>query len=72
MIIFLTNLRIGVLKKKTNIHNYTIEHIMPQNPDLSQEWKDAQDLGHVIFTISESILIHQERFGTIRKIKNPP
>ena len=28
-------------KEKTNIHNYTIEHIMPQNPDLSQEWKDA-------------------------------
>ena len=28
-------------KEKTNIHNYTIEHIMPQNPDLSQEWRDA-------------------------------
>lgn len=28
-------------KEKTNIHSYTIEHIMPQNPELSQEWRDA-------------------------------
>lgn len=26
-------------KEKTNIRNYTIEHIMPQNPNLSQDWK---------------------------------
>ncbi|MFM5882236.1 MULTISPECIES: DUF262 domain-containing protein [Methanobrevibacter] len=26
-------------KEKTNIQNYTIEHIMPQNPNLSQDWK---------------------------------
>ncbi len=30
-------------KEKTNIQNYTIEHIMPQNQSLSQEWQD--DLG---------------------------
>lgn len=30
-------------KEKTNIQNYTIEHIMPQNPKLSDEWK--KDLG---------------------------
>ena len=30
-------------KEKTNIQNYTIEHIMPQNPNLSKEWK--KDLG---------------------------
>lgn len=28
-------------KEKTNIQSYTIEHILPQNPDLSQEWRDA-------------------------------
>lgn len=28
-------------KEKTNIHSYTIEHIVPQNPELSQEWRDA-------------------------------
>ena len=28
-------------KEKTNINNYTIEHIMPQNPELSQEWREA-------------------------------
>lgn len=27
-------------KEKTNIQNYTIEHIMPQNPNLSVEWKN--------------------------------
>ena len=30
-------------KEKTNISNYTIEHIMPQNPKLSKQWRD--DLG---------------------------
>lgn len=30
-------------KEKTNIQSYTIEHIMPQNPKLSEEWK--KDLG---------------------------
>lgn len=30
-------------KEKTNIQNYTIEHIMPQNPNLSEQWK--HDLG---------------------------
>ena len=28
-------------KEKTPIEAYTIEHIMPQNPNLSQEWIDA-------------------------------
>ena len=28
-------------KERTPIEAYTIEHIMPQNPNLSQEWKDA-------------------------------
>jgi uncharacterized protein with ParB-like and HNH nuclease domain/predicted transport protein len=28
-------------KAPLNIENYTIEHIMPQNPDPCQEWKDA-------------------------------
>lgn len=28
-------------KEKTPVEAYTIEHIMPQNPNLSQEWKDA-------------------------------
>ena len=28
-------------KEKTQIQYYTIEHIMPQNPNLSQEWIDA-------------------------------
>lgn len=28
-------------KEKTNIKNYTIEHIMPQNPNLSKEWQKA-------------------------------
>ena len=28
-------------KEKTNIQNYTIEHIMPQNPNLSEEWKQG-------------------------------
>ncbi len=26
-------------KEKISVDNYTIEHIMPQNPNLSQEWK---------------------------------
>lgn len=30
-------------KERVNIEEYTIEHIMPQNKDLSQKWKD--DLG---------------------------
>lgn len=30
-------------KEKTIIQNYTIEHIMPQNPNISEEWK--RDLG---------------------------
>ena len=30
-------------KEKTNIKSYTIEHIMPQNPNLSKEW--IQSLG---------------------------
>ena len=28
-------------KEKTPIQAYTIEHIMPQNPNLSQEWRDC-------------------------------
>lgn len=28
-------------KEKTPIEAYTIEHIMPQNPNLSQEWRDC-------------------------------
>ena len=28
-------------KEKTPIEAYTIEHIMPQNPNLSREWKEA-------------------------------
>lgn len=31
-------------KEISNIDNYTIEHIMPQNPNLSKEWKE--ELGH--------------------------
>jgi len=28
-------------KEKTPVEAYTIEHIMPQNPNLSQEWRDC-------------------------------
>lgn len=28
-------------KERTPVESYTIEHIMPQNPNLSQEWIDA-------------------------------
>ena len=28
-------------KEKTPVESYTIEHIMPQNPNLSQEWRDC-------------------------------
>ena len=27
-------------KSAINIENYTIEHIMPQNPHLNKEWQD--------------------------------
>ncbi len=28
-------------KEIADVESYTIEHVMPQNPDLSQEWKEA-------------------------------
>ena len=28
-------------KERTPVESYTIEHIMPQNPNLSQEWRDC-------------------------------
>lgn len=41
-------------KEKVNIEEYTIEHIMPQNKELSQKWKD--DLGHDWEEIHEKYL----------------
>ncbi len=41
-------------KEKTNIQNYTIEHIMPQNPNLSDGWK--ADLGHQWENIQKTYL----------------
>ena len=44
-------------KEPVNVNNYTIEHILPQNPNLSQSWRDS--LG------PEWKRIHEELLHTI-------
>ena len=41
-------------KELVNVDNYTIEHVMPQNPNLSEEWRNM--LGENWKTIQESYL----------------
>jgi len=41
-------------KELVNVDNYTIEHVMPQNPNLSEEWRNM--LGENWKTVQESYL----------------
>ncbi len=41
-------------KEKVNIEEYTIEHILPQNPNLSEQWQ--KELGEDYATIQEKYL----------------